>query len=587
MHPCWSLVLLGLAISAGVSAADNRPNIVLILADDLGFSDVGVYGSEIATPTIDTLAKRGVAFTNFHTAASCAPSRAMLLTGVDSHRAGVANIPEAVPPEQAHSPSYKGSLSPNVVTIAKLLSDAGYRTYMAGKWHLGLDEMPNSRGFIRSVSLADTGADNWEQKPYLPLYDEARWFEDDAPLQLPDNFYSSEYLVDRLIEFIGDASSDQPFFGYLSFQAVHIPVQTPPEFTARYSHRYQDGWDAVRTTRFQEAIKRGIVPPTTRLIDMPTTREWNELSAMEQERESKQMAVYAGMVEAMDYHLGRLISHLEQTDQYTNTLFIVTSDNGPEPSNPVALAGPLFGWWLRLNGYHTDIERLGERGSFNFLGTDNASAAASPLAFYKFYAGEGGMRVPLVISGPSVVAPSRLSHAFTYVKDLAATVLDIANIEHPGSRYQGRDIEPLTGKTLRPILQARTERVRDDSEVTGYEVGGNAALFQGDFKIVMNRPSVGDGQWHLYNIAEDPGEYHDLSLDLPVRFRQMRDAYDRYVEDNGVLPIPNDYDQVQQVGVRGYQALGKRYGGIAALIGLIVVGCCWSLGSRFSRPRAS
>jgi len=249
------------------------------------------------------------------------------------------------------------------------------------------------------------------------------------------------------------------------------------------------------------------------------------------------------MVEAMDYHLGRLISHLERTGQYKNTLFIVTSDNGPEPSDPLALAGPLFRWWLRLNGYHTGIDGLGERGSFNFLGTDNASAAASPLAFYKFYAGEGGMRVPLVISGPSVVTPSRLTHGFAYVKDLAATVLDIANVEHPGSLYQGKDIEPMTGKSLLPILQARTERVRDDSEVIGYEVGGNAALFQGDYKIVINRPIVGDGQWHLYNIAEDPGEYHDLALELPGRFGRMRDAYERYVADNGVLPVPDDYDQ--------------------------------------------
>ena len=587
MYKQWYLLLVGLACAIGTAGADDRPNIVLILADDLGFSDVGVYGSEIATPTIDALAEQGISFTNFHTAASCAPSRAMLLTGVDSHRAGVANIPEAIPPEQAHSPNYQGSLSPNVVTIAQLLSNGGYRTYMAGKWHLGLDQMPNARGFTRSVSLADTGADNWEQKPYLPLYDEARWFEDDEPLRLPDDFYSSEYLVDRLIEFIGDTPSDRPFFGYLSFQAVHIPVQTPPEFTARYADRYRNGWDEVRTTRLKEAIKRGIVRPTTQLIDMPTTREWDQLSKVEQERESKQMAVYAGMVEAMDYHLGRLISHLEQTGQYTNTLFIVTSDNGPEPSDPLALAGPLFRWWLRLNGYHTDIERLGERGSFNFLGTDNASAAASPLAFYKFYAGEGGMRVPLVISGPPVVAPSRLNHGFAYVKDVAATILDIANVEHPGSLYRGKDIEPMTGKSLQPILQARTERVRDDSEVIGYEVGGNAALFQGDYKIVMNRPSVGDGQWHLYNIQEDPGEYYDLALELPGRFRRMRDAYDHYVEDNGVLPIPDDYDQVRQVGVHGYQALAKRYGGTAGLIALILLACGWVLGSRFLRQRTS
>ena len=587
MHKQWYLLFFGLVCAAAVAQTDNRPNIVLILADDLGFSDLGVYGSEIATPTIDALAERGITFTNFHTAASCAPSRAMLLTGVDSHRAGVANIPEAIPPEQAHSPNYRGSLSPNVVTIAQLLSDGGYRTYMAGKWHLGLDQMPNARGFERSVSLADTGADNWEQKPYLPLYDEARWFEDDEPLRLPDNFYSSEYLVDRLIEFIGNTPRDRPFFGYLSFQAVHIPVQAPAEFTARYSEHYRDGWDAVRTARFKEALERGIVPPTTRLIDMPTTRDWTQLSAVEKERESKQMAVYAGMVEAMDYHLARLIEHLEETGQYKNTVFIVTSDNGPEASDPIAFAGPGFRWWLRLNGYHTDVERLGERGSFNILGTDNASAAASPLAFYKFYAGEGGMRVPLVISGPPVVSPSRLTNGFAYVKDIAATVLDIASVAHPGSMYQGQSIEPITGKSLLPILQARTEQIRDNSEVVGYEVGGNAALFQGDYKIVMNRPAVGDGQWHLYNIAKDPGEHHDLALDLPGRFQQMLDAYDRYVEDNGVLPVPREYDQRQEVALRGYRALGERYAGILGLIGLIFVGCFWILVSRFLRHRGS
>ena len=223
------------AYSASVFA--DRPNIVLVLADDLGFSDIAPYGGEVSTPNLTALAEAGIKFTNYHTAASCAPSRAMLLTGVDSHRNGVPNIPEAIPPEQGIHAHYAGTLNRNVVTVATLLQDEGYHTYLAGKWHLGkeVDQLPSRRGFERTVALADTGADNWEQKPYIPIYEKANWFADGEVMTLPDDFYSSRFLVDKTIEFIdSNSNSGSPFFAYVPFQAVHTPVQAPQEFIEKY-----------------------------------------------------------------------------------------------------------------------------------------------------------------------------------------------------------------------------------------------------------------------------------------------------------------------------------------------------------------
>ena len=220
--------------------SSERPNIVLILADDLGFTDLASYGSEISTPNLSTLAKNGLSFTNYHTAASCAPTRAMLLTGVNNHRAGVPNIPEMIPPQQRRHAHYQGTLGRNVVTVATLLQDNGYHTYMAGKWHLGMtpDLLPSRRGFEQTIALADSGADNWEQKPYLPIYEKANWFADGEETTLPEDFYSSRFLVDKAIEFIdSNHADDKPFFTYLPFQAVHMPVQAPQAFIDHYIRR--------------------------------------------------------------------------------------------------------------------------------------------------------------------------------------------------------------------------------------------------------------------------------------------------------------------------------------------------------------
>ena len=224
-------VSAALASTAVLGAEDSkRPNVVLILADDLGFTDISPFGGEIDTPSIARLAAQGLSFSNYHTAGSCAPARAMLLTGVDSHRNGVPNIPEALPPEQLEYDNYQGVLNDKVVTLASVLQSAGYHTYMTGKWHLGQtpELLPSQRGFDRTIAMGDTGADNWEQRAYLPIYDQANWYADGVEHTLPDDFYSSEYFIDKTIEFIdSNASDDQPFFAYIPFQAVHMPVQAP------------------------------------------------------------------------------------------------------------------------------------------------------------------------------------------------------------------------------------------------------------------------------------------------------------------------------------------------------------------------
>ena len=555
------LAFLFLSLGAVVAKAAQQPNIILILADDLGFTDIAPYGSEISTPSLTALASEGIRFTNYHTAASCAPSRAMLLTGVDNHRAGVASIPEAIPPEQSGFDNYQGVLSNNVVTVASLLEASGYHTYMAGKWHLGKErhQLPSRRGFEKTVAMADTGADNWEQKPYIPIYKKANWFADGEEMVLPEDFYSSRFLIDKTIEFIDSNLEDgRPFFAYLPFQAVHIPVQAPQEFIDQYMGVYDVGWEQLREDRLTKALELGVVGQGTEMVEMSTTEDWEALPDERKRYEAKRMAVYGGMVTAMDFHIGRLIEHLKATGQYDNTLFVFTSDNGSEVSGtPDPRNGParLF---VESQGYTSEYETLGLKGSFNSISPSFASASASPLAFYKFYAGEGGLRVPLIIAGQSIAVKGELNHALSHVTDITPTILSLAGVKAPDGRFGGRPVEAIVGRNLMPLIRGDVDRVYAEDEAIGYEVGGNAALFRGDHKIVMNRGPVGDSKWHLYNIVSDPGETEDLADAMPERMLVMSQAYEQYVLENGVLPVPIGYEQVYQIGINGLREVYGR-----------------------------
>lgn len=532
-------------------AIDARaPNIVLILADDLGFTDIAPYGSEINTPTISALADAGVSFTNYHTAANCAPARAMLLTGVDAHLAGVPNIPEMLAPEQMRYPHYQGVLGLNVVTVATLLEGAGYHTYMAGKWHLGSSAglLPSQRGFERTVALADSGADNWEQRPYIPLYDDANWFADGEPYRLPEDFYSSRFLVDKTIEFIdSNVADERPFFAYLPFQAVHIPVQAPQRFIDPYLDVYEEGWSVLRKQRRDRAIALGVVPAEIDMVEMPTTEDWQALEPDRKRYEAKRMAVYAGMVEAMDYHIGRLMDYLAAQDQLENTIVIFSSDNGAEASGPADPNNFITRRQMSALGYNADYDSLGLKGSYSTISPSFASAAASPLAYYKFYAGEGGMRVPLIVSGDPMPRQGVITDAFSFVTDITPTILAFAGVDAPAGRYAGKPIEPMIGRDLSPVLTGEAQRVYSATDSVGYELAGNAALFQGDYKIVSNRSPLGDGEWHLFNIKTDPGETKDLSAEEPERLQRMLSAYEQYVRDNKVIPVPPGYGHTKQL----------------------------------------
>lgn len=567
--------VLLIAFSNAASAQSSRPNIVFILADDLGFTDTAPYGSEINTPTISALAAKGLRFSNYHTAGSCAPSRAMLLTGVDSHRAGVPNIPEMLPPEQTQYSHYRGVLGRNVVTIATLLQDQGYHTYIAGKWHLGMtpDLLPSARGFERSFIMADSGADNWEQKPYLPIYKQANWFADGKRTTLPDDFYSSRFLIDKTIEFIDENAGDgAPFLAYVPFQAVHLPVQAPQEFIDRYMDTYDGGWDELRRQRYLRAVELGLVPKNSAMVDMQTTADWDKLTPKQKKYQAKRMAVYAAMVEAMDFHIGRLIAHLKSIGEYENTIFVFTSDNGAEPSGPADPDTALTRFALTRQDYKNDYETLGLKGSFNSIGPSFASAAASPLSYYKFYSGEGGMRVPLIIAGEVQPSQSAMTSAFAFATDIAPTILELAGAEKPlprfgALRYGGREVEAMTGRSLVPLINGEQDRIYEPDEPIGYELGGNSALFQGDYKIVLNRGPVGDGQWYLYNIVDDPGETRDLSKSEPKRFQKMLNAYVRYTKENGVLPVPKGFNAQQQVALNGL----REQAGPAILISILLL----------------
>ena len=535
-----------LVLFVALDAAAKQPNIILIVGDDVGYSDLGAYGGEIDTPHLDALASQGTRFSNFHVTASCSPTRSMLMTGVDNHLNGLGNMDITMPFEHKGKPGYEGVLNDRVVTIAEMLKDNGYHTYQVGKWHLGNapEKRAYNRGFERTISLGDTGADNWQQRSYLPTYDKAHWYADGKEHQLPDDFYSSKYFVDKAIEFIdSNQASNKPFFTYIGFQAVHIPIQAPKAFVEKYHDKYESGWGAVRKQRLEKAIQLGLIPDNTQLADMLTTDDWQSLPEEDQAYNARRMAVYAGMLDAMDFHLGRLVAHLKEIGEYENSIFIFLSDNGPEPSDPLQIIS--VSPWVKFN-YSTDIEDLGEKGSYTAIGPNWANAAASPGTFYKFYAGEGGVRVPLIVSGPNI-QQNIIENSFAHIKDIVPTILQLSNTQDHNGNYKGKSVMPITGASLLPVLQGKQDITHEKEKYIGYELSGNAALYKGDYKLLKNLPPLGDGEWHLYNIAVDPGEYRDLRDEVPDLYLQMISHYQEYAEDHGVQDMPEGYDYIKQV----------------------------------------
>ena len=566
------LTILGIALpvpSSGQAPQEEveakRPNIVMILGDDVGLMDFGAYGGEASTPNIDALAASGAVFTQYRASPLCSPSRAMLLTGMDNHLTGVSTIPEVLPPEQKGQPGYTMALEPGVLTLADHLRAGGYRTLMSGKWHLGekVDEMPQAHGFDRSFSLAASGADNWEDRTYMPYYKDAPWWEDGVETSVPKDFYSSRFIVDKMIEYLDATDADKPFFAYLPFLAVHIPVQAPQEFIDKYKGRYDAGWDVLRAQRHERAQELGFVPEGSALAALPPVyRQWGDLSATDRALYAARMEVHAAMIEAMDFHIGRLIEHLKTTGEYENTIFIVSSDNGPEPSR-----GDNNEWiasWHAISGYDIGLENMGGPRSWGFIGTEWAVATATPGSWFKFYSTEGGVRVPLIITGPGLDNVSVTSPAMT--PDIAPTVLDWVGVDPITA-----DAKTMTGRSLMPVLSGETESVYAADDVRAIEVSGNTALYKGDYKITRSVRPAGDGKWRLFNLASDPGESIDLSTDEPDIFQDLLAEYESYAAEMGVLEMPKGYNSVDQILDNTLERLFENYPWLYGVLAAIVI----------------
>jgi arylsulfatase len=517
------------ALSASAaSAEDDRPNILLIVADDAGYADLGSFGGEISTPNLDALSATGVRFTQFGASAVCSPSRSMLLTGTDSHIAGLGNMAEFMAPNQIGLPGYEGYINERVVPIPALLKEAGYNTFMAGKWHMGEEpeHWPAARGFIRDLSLIPGGGshleDMWGAEGEQQLYT-----FNGAPLKaLRPGFHSSVDYTAAIIDDIEDHRDDgKPFFAYLALQAPHDPFQLPADWLDRYRGRYDAGYDAVRSARLERMKSLGIidrdVTPFPRLPNVPA---WDDLSEDEKQQSARRMELYASMVEHMDDNIGKLIGYLKTQDLYDNTLVIFLSDNGPEGNN-MEMGPP----WDNSN-----VSDWGQKGTFIQYGPGWAQVGAGPLRMFKGFVSEGGIRTPLIIAGEGVEAGGRISDAVTHVMDIPATILDAAEVSHPDT-FDGKPVAPLQGLTLTPVLANASDAVRSETDWTGWEIFGNRAIRMGDWKLLSLCAPFGPGDWQLFNLKDDPGEMIDLSDKHPDIRTQMIQHWDEYAKRNNVV----------------------------------------------------
>lgn len=523
----------------------KKPNILLIVADDMGYSDLGSYGGEIKTPVLDTLANQGVRYTDFYVSPTCSVTRSMLLSGTDNHVAGLGNMGELNAPNQVGKPGYEGVLNKRVASVAELLQDNGYHTYMVGKWHLGLkpDQIPHARGFERDFSTLVGGGDHFDdgwniewQIPKMP------YTEDGRPVKkLPEDFYSTKNYTDKTIQFIEEGRKDnKPFFAYMAYTAPHGPLQLPDDWLRRYKNRYDEGWDGIRQQRLARLQKLGIVDKgvntAERLFLLPRS---TMLTPAVRVMQGRTMELYAGMVEYMDDQIGRVFNYLKEIGEYDNTVVIFISDNGAEGNNLRAMvSGQMgsFGFLHAMNNFAEEGHNsLGRKGTFAEYGPAWAQVSMTPFRLYKGMLSEGGIRSPLIISGPGVKGAGKLNKkAVLHVKDIKPTILELAGIKHP-STYKGRKIKPMQGKSWVAMLNGRTQSPRSSNDWLGWELFGNRAIRQGNWKISWLYEPFGSEDWQLFNLAKDIGEQNDLSNKYPKKRKQLIALWDEYVKTNGVV----------------------------------------------------
>lgn len=540
----------------------KRPNFLLIVADDLGFSDVGAFGSEIQTPNLDALAysPTGVRMTNFHTASMCSPTRSMLLSGTDNHIAGLGQMEywgrgRDPPVPWSERAGYEGYLNFRVAALPEILQDAGYFTCMSGKWHLGLtkERTPHARGFDRSFALLPGGSSHYAYEPKhpdgTPIF--AHWaslyYEDDQRVEtkdFPTDFYSSDQFTQKLMGFLDErersaALKEKPFFAFLPFTAPHWPLQAPQSSIAKYKGKYDDGPDVLREKRLKQQIELGLLPEDIEAHPViASTKEWDEMSAAEKAWSAKTMEVFAGMVDRMDENIGKVIDHIKKIGEWDNTFVIFMSDNGAEGA--IVEAIPVTGDVIKKSidkHYNNDYENLGNRDSFIWYGPRWAQASTAPSRMHKGYVTEGGIRCPAIIHYPrfAQLSHGRITDSFTTVMDILPTLLDLAGIPLPEQEFRGRQIVPVKGKSWISHLLQKSPHVHDEDHVTGWELFFHQAIRKGKWKAIFIPKPKGPEKWQLYDMDQDMGEVHDLAEQEPKVLDELVKHWLAYVSEFGIF----------------------------------------------------
>ncbi len=495
------------------SAQAAKPNIVVILVDDMGFSDIGCYGSEIPTPNLDALAAGGLRFTQFYNTGRCCPTRASLLTGLYSHQAGIGHMTT-----DDHVPGYRGRLNDECVTIAEVLGTAGYFTAMTGKWHVGqnLGVVPWERGFARSLN-APAGGFYFGGSPRANLFLNGTEIANDDP-RLPTDWYSTDLWTTQGLKFIDEAVSEQkPFFLYLAHNAPHFPLQAPVEAIAQFRGKYQEGWSEISSARFAKQKELGIINDAWVKTGLPKpVADWSEVSAEQRDRFDHLMATYAATVHRMDASIGDLVDGLKARGVFDNTLILFMSDNGGN-----AESGPEG----RTEGDPTHFD------SQWFCGESWAYAQNTPFRLYKHYNHEGGIATPLVAHWPvGIAARGELRTQPSHLIDVMATCVDISDAKYPAT-FNSRAITPVQGTSL--VTAFANEALQRDALYWEHE--GNAAIRVGDMKLV--RKGRG-GKWELFDLTSDRTEQHDLASENPGLVMSLREKWDVWAVRAHVKPYP-------------------------------------------------
>ena len=510
-----ALTALAVLVAAPAAAAPAaKPDIVIVMVDDMGFSDVGCYGSEIQTPHLDRLAAGGLRFTQFYNTGRCCPTRAALLTGLYPHQAGVGHMTD-----DYGSPAYQGHLSDRCVTIAEALKPAGYFTAVSGKWHVGSarEHWPRRRGFDWFYGTPEGGGHHYR------LLSGRHLVVDDEPIDVPEGWYSTTAFTDYALKFLDEgARSGKPIFLYVPYTAPHWPLQAPPEAIARYLGKYKSGWQAVRAARFERQTAMGLLPGAKLSPLDPKTPDWASVDADEMDL---RLATHAAMVNLVDQGVGRIVDKLRQLGRLDNTVILFLSDNGASAeSGPTGFA----------NAQHGNPKaKTGTPDSYASFGIAGANACDTPFRMYKQFVHEGGIATPLIAHWPAGIDKSlqgQFARTPGHVVDLMPTCLALAGAEYP-KRLEGREVAPVAGRSLVPALRGQAI---DRPEGMFWEHQGNSAVRLGDWKLVRlhGRP------WELYDLSKDRTELNDLAKKEPQKVQELKRLYQDWADRSGVLPWP-------------------------------------------------